>query len=132
MQGMDTYSFFQYGLGYFFLVFGYFKCMDLKGFAHHFCQYDLIAKRAPVYGSIYPFIEVGLGFLYLYGIAIQTVAILTIILIVVRGVGIVNATRAKDTIMCGCMGTAALFPINWATICANFATVGAAVYLIAN
>ena len=54
-----TLSYFMTG---FFLVFGGFKLMDLQGFAHGYASYDLLAKKVPVYGYIYPFIELFFAF----------------------------------------------------------------------
>ena len=39
--------------------------LDIKGFASSYAMYDLLAIKIPVYGYIYPFIELGLGPAYL-------------------------------------------------------------------
>ena len=130
MEDANLYSFSQLGLGFFFLIFGYFKCMDLNGFAAYFKQYDIIANHVHAYAIIYPFIELALGLSYLMSFHVQTIAIITITIVVVRGIGIVRAAQSDKVLMCGCMGTAAMFPINWMTICANIATIGAAVILL--
>ena len=49
----------------FFLVFSFFKLLDLAGFAKSYAIYDVLAKKMPTYGYIYPFIELGLGAAYL-------------------------------------------------------------------
>jgi len=38
----------------FFLVFAGFKLLDLKGFAHGYATYDLLAQQIFTYGDIYP------------------------------------------------------------------------------
>ena len=52
-------------MGLFYIVFSFFKMLDLKGFPESFKMYDPLAKRIPVYGLIYPFIETALGLLFL-------------------------------------------------------------------
>ena len=37
-------------MGLFFIVFSFFKMLDLKGFSQSFKMYDPLAKRIPVYG----------------------------------------------------------------------------------
>ena len=49
----------------FFLVFSFFKIIDLKTFQKSFSRYDWITKRWPVFGFIYPFLEMLLGLGYL-------------------------------------------------------------------
>src|SRR5690606_11421353 len=49
----------------FFLVFAGFKLLDLKGFVEGYSTYDLLAQRIKSYGYIYPFLELGLGLLFL-------------------------------------------------------------------
>ena len=48
-------------MGGFFLVFSFFKFLDLPGFARSYRSYDLLARAVPSYGYIYPFLELALG-----------------------------------------------------------------------
>ena len=119
------------GLGFFFCTFAYFKFLDVKGFRSLFVQYDIIAMRLPYYGTLYPFVEFGLGLAYLlFLLPLTPLCIFTIIFIIVRAIGIVQVIANQKNIPCGCMGTAALFPINGLTIAANIATIAAAFTLI--
>ena len=52
-------------MGGFFLVFSGLKMLDLPGFAKAYSNYDLLARRVPSYGLIYPFVEASLGCAYL-------------------------------------------------------------------
>lgn len=123
-------TFFQDGLGFFFCVFAYFKFLDLKGFQNMFVQYDVLSKRIPAYGLVYPFIEFGLGLSFLLYLAPTPILCgFTIAFIAFRAVGIIQAIRNPASLPCGCMGTTALFPINWTTICANIATIAVAIAL---
>ena len=51
-------------MGLFYIVFGFFKMLDLKGFPESFKMYDPLAKRLPIYGWIYPFLETALGIMF--------------------------------------------------------------------
>ena len=52
-------------MGLFYIVFSFFKFLDVKGFTSSFSMYDPLAKSIPMYGWIYPFVELGLGVLLL-------------------------------------------------------------------
>jgi len=49
----------------FFLVFSFFKLLDLKGFAENYSTYDIIANRWHGWGYVYAFVELFLGLAYL-------------------------------------------------------------------
>ena len=58
-------------MGLFYIVFGFFKMLDLKGFSESFKMYDLLANRLPIYGWIYPFIETALGIMFIKKVRFQ-------------------------------------------------------------
>jgi cation transport ATPase len=45
-------------MGLFFIVFSFFKLLDLKGFRESFKMYDPLAKILPAYGWVYPFFRI--------------------------------------------------------------------------
>jgi copper chaperone CopZ len=47
-------------MGLFFIVFSFFKMLDLKNFPTSFSMYDPLSKKIPFYGWVYPFIEIAL------------------------------------------------------------------------
>ena len=51
----------------FFLVFSFFKLLNLRGFADSYSTYDIIAKKWTGWGYIYAFIELTLGVAFLTG-----------------------------------------------------------------
>jgi len=55
----------RYFMAGFFIVFSFFKFLDLKGFAESYSMYDILAMKVNTYGFIYPFIELSLGIAYL-------------------------------------------------------------------
>jgi len=49
----------------FFIVFAFFKLLNLQGFAMSYRMYDIVAARWKAWGYIYPFVELALGVAYL-------------------------------------------------------------------
>lgn len=106
-------------MGVFFLVFGLFKLIDLHGFVNGFQEYDFIAKRFKAYGYVYPFLEIGLGILYLLGLMFLWQNILVLFL---AGIGIYTAYKYidhADEIQCVCLGTIFKLPMTWVTLSEN-------------
>ena len=65
-------------MGLFYIVFSFFKFLDLKGFPESFKMYDPVAKVVPIYGWLYPFIELALGLLFLMRIQIPIALIMLV------------------------------------------------------
>lgn len=100
----------------FFLVFGGFKLIDLNGFATAYASYDLLAARSRVYGLIYPFLELALGFAFLFGLWPQAVLIATLVLMGFSSLGVMRALMHKRRIVCACLGTALKLPMSTVTL----------------
>lgn len=93
------------------------KLTDLKGFAHAFAKYDIIAKRSRTYALTYPFIELTLAILFFAGIAVRIAASALIVIMAVGLVGVVK--HQKKGIRCACMGTKINVPLTTLTISEN-------------
>jgi len=106
-------------MGLFYVVFSFFKFLDLKGFPDSFKMYDPVAKRLPIYGWIYPFIELILGLLFLVRIEITIALIITIFILGVTTMGVVKILLDKKNIQCACLGTALKLPMTKATFIEN-------------
>lgn len=106
-------------MGGFFLVFGGFKLLDLKGFAHGFQTYDVIAKRVYGYGLVYPFIELTLGFLILLQVSMTLVSIAALVISLIGVVGVGLKLRKKERIQCVCLGTVFDLPLTNITLFEN-------------
>lgn len=100
----------------FFLVFSFFKLMNLKGFAEGYRQYDTIAKKLPVWGYIYPFAELGLGIAFLTGFQPMITAIVTLLIMSISSVGVIRALQKKQRIRCACLGTVIQLPLGTVTL----------------
>lgn len=100
----------------FFLVFSFFKLMNLKGFAEGYGQYDTIAKKFPVWGYLYPFAELGLGIAFLTGFQPLITAVVTALIMGISSVGVIRALQKKQRIRCACLGTAIQLPLGTVTL----------------
>jgi copper chaperone CopZ len=103
-------------MGGFFLIFSFFKLLDLAGFADAYRTYDLLAQRVPVWGTLYPFVELGLGMAYLLRIAPMAVNLLTLVLMLVGTAGVWTALQKKQKLRCACLGTALNLPMTTVTL----------------
>ena len=106
-------------MGLFYIVFSFFKMLDLNGFIMSFGMYDPIAKKVPFYGKIYPFIETVLGLMFLMRFEIDIALIVTLIILGVTTVGVSRVLLNKKSIRCACLGTALKLPMTEATFIEN-------------
>lgn len=106
-------------MGLFYIVFSFFKFLDLKGFPESFRMYDPLAKALPVYGWLYPFLELALGLLFLIRVQVQTALIVTIAILGITTIGVTKTLLDKKTIRCACLGTALKLPMTEATFIEN-------------
>ncbi|MFD2917288.1 heavy metal translocating P-type ATPase [Psychroserpens luteus] len=106
-------------MGLFYIIFSFFKLLDLKGFPESFKMYDPLAKLVPAYGWVYPFIELSLGVLFLMRIQIPLALIATLIILGITTVGVTKTLLNKKSIQCACLGTALKLPMTKATFIEN-------------
>ena len=104
-------------MGLFFLIFGLFKLMDLKAFVMAYADYDILAKRSKVYGYLYPFIELTLGYLYLSNTQLFYTNIATAVLMTISSIGVINVVWVKkQKIHCACLGAVVKLPMTTVTV----------------
>ncbi|NAY92145.1 heavy metal transporter [Muricauda sp. JGD-17] len=118
-------------MGLFYIVFSFFKLLDLKGFPDSFSMYDPLAKIVPAYGWVYPFIELGLGLLFLMRIQIEFALIATIVILGITTFGVIKTLLDKKSIRCACLGTALNLPMTEATFIENAIMLIMAVWMLA-
>lgn len=106
-------------MGLFYIVFSFFKFLDLKGFPESFAMYDPLAKAVPMYGWLYPFIELGLGLLFLLRVDLQFALIATVVVLGITTIGVTKTLLDKKSIRCACLGTALKLPMTEATFIEN-------------
>lgn len=106
-------------MGGFFIVFSFFKFLDLRGFADAFSSYDLITRQWKGYGYLYPFVELGLGIAYLSGVNLFLTNIITLVVVSIGTIGVANALLDKHHIQCACLGTVFNLPMTRVTLTEN-------------
>lgn len=109
----------QHFMGGFFLVFSFFKFLDLRGFAASFSMYDPLAKRLVEYGFVYPFIELGLAVGFLLGFNLWLISFLTLAILGIGTVGVARTVLDKKKIQCACLGTVFNLPMTKVTLIEN-------------
>lgn len=113
---IDPMRWMRYFMAGFFLVFSFFKLLDLKGFASSYMTYDIIAKKWFGWGYVYPFVELALGVLFLVNwmpIATNTA---TLVVMGVSTIGVMQSLVAKRTIRCACLGAVFNLPMSTITL----------------
>ena len=114
----------------FYLVFSFFKFLDLRGFVTAFRGYDPLANRLALYGYIYPFIELTLGLMFLTSFAIDLALYMTLFILGLTTVGVINQLRQKNKIVCACLGSVLNLPMTEATLIENLIMIAMAMILI--
>lgn len=103
-------------MGGFFLVFSFFKMLDVRGFATSYRTYDLVAAAWPTWGYIYPFVELVLGAAYVTSVLPWLTNSVTLALMLVGAVGVLRALLNKRRIRCACLGTVLKLPLTQVTL----------------
>ncbi len=114
----------------FFLVFSFFKLLDLKGFANSYSMYDVLAKRIPAYGYIYPLIELALGAAYLLAYRPMFTNIITLVVMAFSSIGVILAVMNKQKIKCACLGTGFNLPMTTVTIIEDLLMAAMALWML--
>ena len=113
VSAMETMRYFMAG---FFLVFSFFKLLDINAFANAYAGYDLLAKRWRGWGLIYPFVELALGMAYLANFNPILTHWVTIMVMGFSAIGVIKAVASKTQIQCACLGTVFKLPMSTVTI----------------
>ena len=100
----------------FFLVFSFFKLLDVKGFAESYFSYDIIAKRWLAWGYVYAFIELALGLAYLLRFDPLITNIATFVVMSIGIIGVLQSILNKRNIKCACLGAVFNLPMSTVTI----------------
>lgn len=117
-------------MGLFYIVFSFFKLLDLKGFPESFRMYDPLAKALPAYGWVYPFIETVLGLFFLLRFQIDIALIVTLIILGITTYGVTKTLLDKKSIQCACLGTALKLPMTKATFIENAIMIVMAIVML--
>ena len=106
----------RYFMAGFFLVFAFFKLLDVRAFANAYAGYDLLAARWHGWGMVYPFVELALGMAYLANYNPVLTNWVTVVVMGFSAIGVVRAVVRKTQIQCACLGTVFKLPMSTVTI----------------
>ncbi len=116
----------------FFLVFSFFKLLNLSGFVQAYRGYDLIAAKSAAYAWAYPFIELALGVAYLTRWQPQLTHWATLAVMLVSAAGVLNALRKRQLIECACLGTVFKLPMSKVTLIEDLSMAVMAALMLAS
>ena len=128
--GIQWMEWMQYFMAGFFIAFSFFKFLDLKGFAVSYRTYDLLAKRLPAYGYVYPFLELALGIAYLTAFNPVLTNSATVIIMSFSSIGVIQSVVQRKTIQCACLGTVFNLPMSTVTIIEDLLMVAMAAWML--
>ena len=117
-------------MGLFFVVFSFFKYLDLSGFQSSFRRYDPLAKAIPFYAWLYPFLELSLGVLFLMRLELQLALWLTVAILGITTIGVVKVLLSKKEIECACLGSVLKLPMTEATLIENALMIAMAIWML--
>lgn len=100
----------------FFLVFSFFKMMNLRGFAESYVMYDVIAKRFPAWAYLYAFTELALGIAFLVNFNPLITHAVTFVVMSISILGVLQSVLNKKKIQCACLGAVFNLPMSTVTI----------------
>lgn len=100
----------------FFIVFSFFKFLDIRAFADSYAMYDVIAKKWKGYGYLYPFIELLLGIAYLTAFNPTLTNSITVVVMSISSIGVMQSVVRKQKIRCACLGAVFNLPMSTVTI----------------
>jgi copper chaperone CopZ len=133
-SGMEVMGYF---MGGFFIVFSFFKFLNLAGFVRSFTMYDPLARSIPGWAWIYPFLELGLGMTYLFDFFPHHVSgldwlphVLTLLIMGTGLIGVVQSVMNKKKIICACLGTVFNLPMTKVTIIEDSIMVAMAAFML--
>lgn len=122
--GFSTERWMQHFMAGFFIVFCFFKVLDLKGFAESYATYDIIAKRWMGWGYVYAYIELGLGISYLLGFEPVITNSITLVVMSVSIIGVLQSLANRKKIKCACLGAVFKLPMSTITIIEDALMIG--------
>lgn len=108
----------------FFLVFSFFKLLNLKGFAESYSMYDVIAKKWNGWGYVYAFVELALGIAFLTGFNPILTNSITFVVMSVSIIGVLQSVFNKRKIKCACLGDVFNLPMSTITIIEDALMIG--------
>ena len=120
----------QHFMAAFFLVFSFFKLLNLKGFAESYQMYDIVAKRFNGWAYIYPFIELALGLAFLLNFDVVLTNSVTFLVMGISIIGVLQSVLNKKQIQCACLGAVFNLPMSSITIIEDLLMIGMSAWML--
>ncbi len=117
-------------MGGFFLVFSFFKLLNLRGFAESYGMYDIVAKRWQGWGYTYPFVELALGAAFLIGFEPMITNAVTLLVMGLSIIGVLQSVLNKRKIKCACLGDVFNLPMSTITIIEDALMIGMSAFML--
>jgi len=117
-------------MGFFFIIFGSFKLVNLTGFVKAYKMYDIIAQHSTAYAYAYPFIELALGVAYLARLFPFTTNVITLIIMTISSIGVAIELAKGKTIICACLGALFTIPMTYVTLAEDILMAGMALLML--
>lgn len=111
-RGFSLARFLSDFMAVFFIVFAAFKFFNLEEFSTTYQTYDIIARRFPLWGYAFPFIEGALGLTYLIINQSLFLNLLTMLITGTAAIGVYKELSNKSNIMCACLGRIIKLPLS--------------------
>jgi copper chaperone CopZ len=115
-ESFDIMMWMRHFMAGFFLVFSFFKFLNLKGFAESYVMYDVLAKKIPAWAYLYAFVEFGLGIAFLIDFNPILTNAVTLVVMSISIVGVLQSVLNKQKIQCACLGAVFNLPMSTVTI----------------
>ena len=112
----DLSAWMRHFMGGFFLVFSFFKLLNLKGFAESYAMYDIVAGKFKGWGYLYAFLELGLGLAFITNFYPVITCSVMIVVMSISIIGVIQSVLNKREIKCACLGDVFNLPMSTITI----------------
>jgi hypothetical protein len=118
-------------MAFWLILFAQPKLQNITGFQKLFSKYDIISSRFSVYGFVFPFLELGLGLLYLIPRVDHRINYLTIGIFSMLTFSVLKVMLKKQDINCACLGENSKMKVGIITLLENITMVGMSLLMLA-
>jgi copper chaperone CopZ len=115
-RAFDLMQWMRHFMAGFFLVFSFFKMLNLKGFAESYVMYDVLARKIPAWAYLYAFVELGLGLANVVNFNPLVTNMVTFVVMTISIIGVLQSVLNKKKIQCACLGAVFNLPMSTVTI----------------
>lgn len=114
----------------FFLVFSFFKLLNIRAFAESYAMYDIVAKKWYLWGYLYAFVELSLGIAFLTGFNPLVTNAITFVVMSISVIGVLISVLNKRKIRCACLGAVFNLPMSTVTIVEDVLMIGMSTFML--